>query len=208
MKPKWIIQHRINKLDLLKTVDKAHGIEMDIRYHENNLILEHDPFNHHNQKNQTLEEMIQNYKNEGPLILNVKTEGVEDKCIDLMKKHRVSNWFFLDLSPPYLIRYALKAKNQEIAGLSKKNLAIRFSEYEPIESALKFKGLCQWLWVDCFSDLPLNHEICEQLSRSFDLCIVSPELQGHSLDKIAEFKEKLPGITVTAVCTKRPDLWA
>ena len=46
-----IIQHRVNKLEDYKKVPFPYGIEVDVRYHENNLILNHDPFDHHTQKN-------------------------------------------------------------------------------------------------------------------------------------------------------------
>ena len=39
------------------------------------------------------------------------------------------------------------------------------------------------------------------------LCIVSPELHKHSLNKIQEFKEVISEMDIDAVCTKRPDFW-
>ena len=41
----------------------------------------------------------------------------------------------------------------------------------------------------------------------YKICIVSPELQHHSIERIGEFKEKLKNMHVDAVCTKRIDLW-
>ena len=42
-----IIAHRINTISQLNLVPKDFGIEVDIRYHEDDLILHHDPFSHH-----------------------------------------------------------------------------------------------------------------------------------------------------------------
>jgi hypothetical protein len=84
---------------------------------------------------------------------------------------------------------------------------VRFSEYEPIENTLALKGMAEWVWVDCFNKLPLDERSYSQLKKYFKICIVSPELQNHSLDKIYDFKNQLKNMPVDAVCTKRPDLW-
>ena len=48
----------------------------------------------------------------------------------------------------------------------------------------------------------------EELKQAgFKICLVSPELQKHPLDRISEFKEQTIGMDIDAVCTKRPDLW-
>jgi hypothetical protein len=87
------------------------------------------------------------------------------------------------------------------------DIAVRFSEYEPLEFVLKFKDKVKWVWVDCFTDLPLNAENYNILKQHFKLCIVSPELQGYPVERIVEFKEKLKEMPVDAVCTKKPELW-
>jgi hypothetical protein len=41
------------------------------------------------------------------------------------------------------------------------------------------KGMVDWVWVDCFSKVPLNREIYNILKDAgFKLCFVSPELQN------------------------------
>ena len=42
------INHRINTIQQLDSVPKKNGAEIDVRYHNNDLILHHDPFNHQN----------------------------------------------------------------------------------------------------------------------------------------------------------------
>ena len=88
-----------------------------------------------------------------------------------------------------------------------RNFAVRFSEYEPLNLALKFKEKVEWVWVDCFNYLPLETKSYLELKKHFKICIVSPELQGHPLSMIKEFKKQLNGFELDAVCTKRPDLW-
>ena len=201
-----IIAHRINTLSQLKSVQKDFGIELDVRYHEDDLILHHDPFSHHNSNPEKFSEILKHYQCEGPIIVNVKTEGVEEKCIELLNKFKIKNWFFLDLSMPYFVKYA---KRSDITGFfSPENLAVRFSEEEPIEYALNFAKKAKWVWVDCFTKLPLDDVTYNKLKQAgFKICLVSPELQKFSTDRIAEFKKQLQGKEIDAVCTKYPDLW-
>lgn len=204
-----IIAHRINTISQLNSVPKDFGIELDIRYHEDDLILHHDPFSHHKpQMPEKFSEFLACYKCDGPMILNVKTEGVEEKLIELMNKFKIKNWFFLDLSMPFFVKYAKHATNSSIAGFGPENLAVRFSEEEPIEYALSFAKKAAWVWVDCFSKMPLDDESYAKLKNAgFKICLVSPELQKHPLERIAEFKKQLDGKKIDAVCTKHPDLW-
>lgn len=203
------IAHRINTLSQLKEVSVEYGIELDIRYHENKLVLHHDPFHHHEEPKPCIfENILKNWKHNGPMILNIKTEGIEKECISLMNKYNISNWFFLDLSMPYFAIYAERAYNNEIDYFTAENLAVRFSEREPIEYALAFQNKAKWVWVDCFTEMPLNENNYKLLKNAgFKICIVSPELQHHSLNRIDEFKTKLEGFNIDAVCTKRVDLW-
>ncbi len=187
------IKHRINTLEDLESVDYKYGVELDIRAEGERLILHHDAF----VKGIDFEEYLKEY-NHGLMILNTKCEGMEEKILELMEKYQIQDYFFLDLSLPFLIKYAKK-------GIKK--IAIRFSEYEPIEFVMNFAGKVDWVWVDCFNDLPLNMENYLILKKHFKLCLVSPELQGYPLERIKEFKTKLEGMEIDAVCTKRPDLW-
>jgi len=70
------------------------------------------------------------------IILNTKEEGMEERIIALMEKHQIENYFFLDLSLPFLIKYMKK-------GVTK--IAVRFSEFEPLEFVMKFSGKVEWV---------------------------------------------------------------
>ena len=204
-----IIAHRINTTKQLEDIPRDYGIELDIRYHNDELILHHDPFSHHKEPYPCLfEDLLKKWTNTGTMILNVKTEGIEQVCIDLMNKYNIANWFFLDLSMPYFAIYAEKAYNNEINGFTSDNLAVRFSEREPIEYAIAFACKAKWVWVDCFTKMPLNDNNYKILKDAgFKICIVSPELQKHSTDRIIEFRQMLEKYDIDAVCTKRADLW-
>lgn len=202
------INHRINTSAQLKTVPTSNGVELDVRYHNDNLVLHHDPFGHHVNAPESFEHFLEQWRHRGPMILNVKTEGIERKCIELMNRYQVADWFFLDMSMPYFAMYAPKAVSGEIEGFTPANLAVRFSEREPVEYALAFEGQAKWVWVDCFTHLPLNADNYHQLKDAgFKFCLVSPELQKHSSDLIGQFRDQCSAFEVDAVCTKRTDLW-
>lgn len=202
------VNHRINTVEALAQVPRSNGIELDIRYHEDDLILHHDPFGHHRTEPTKFRDLLAAWDHAGPMILNVKTEGVERRCIALMAEFGIENWFFLDLSMPYFAIFAEHAAKGDIPGFGPQNLAVRYSEREPIEYALAFAGKALWVWVDCFTRLPLDAAITERLRNAgLRTCLVSPELQKHDLALIADFRRQLAGIQIDAVCTKRPDLW-
>ncbi len=188
-----IVQHRVNTLEQLKTIPTHYGVELDIRDKYNELIITHDAF----VQGHNWDIYLQHYKQQ-LCIANVKTEGIEQKIISDFEQHNIENYFLLDVSLPFLV----KLSNQGF-----KKMAVRFSEYEPIELAMQFAGKVDWLWVDCFKHLPLNTQNYAQLKRHFKICIVSPELQGHNVEMIHQFKNVFLQLPVNAVCTKHPHLW-
>lgn len=206
-----IIIHRVNDLKQLRQIKNYdYGCEIDVRYHNEDLVLWHDPFHHPKHQPQLFDDWLSEYQLKGSMILNVKTEGIELECIELMRRYEIPNYFFLDLSMPYFVKYALLAEKGGREGFSRQNLAVRFSEFEPIEYALAFEGKASWVWVDCFTGLPLDEQVVDAFrSAGLSTCIVSPELQGHSTDRIPEFREKMASMRYSpdAVCTKHPQLW-
>jgi hypothetical protein len=123
---------------------------------------------------------------------------MEQRLMQLMDKYNVSDYFFLDLSLPFLIKTVKSGC---------KKVAVRFSEYEPIEFVSKFEGLAEWVWVDCFSSNILDSNNYNYLKKHFKICIVSPELQGHPIEWISDFKNQFTNFEIDAVCTKEPSLW-
>ena len=188
-----LIKHRINTIKELENCASSYGLELDLRYHKNEIILHHDPFYKGIRFEDFLKELKLNF-----IVLNIKSEGIEEEVLRLVKKYKVPDYFFLDTSIPYMVKYTEK-------GWTK--FAVRFSEYEPLELALKFKNKVEWVWVDCFTHLPLTNESYLQLKKHFKICLVSPELHGHSESMIEEFKKQIEEFEIDAVCTKYPALW-
>ena len=195
-----IICHRINSHKELKNINVEHGVEVDVRYHENEVVLNHDPFHGSNAEKFSL--FLSEYKLKGTLIINLKTEGIENECLKLLVRNKIKSWFFLDMSQPYLVKYSNSSE------IHKDNLAVRFSDYEPVEYALSFKDKVGWVWLDRFKTNCLTEESYSKLKEAnFNICIVSPELQGESLDTVKQYKLYISNFDVDAVCTKFPEIW-
>ena len=192
-----LIAHRINTAEQLRQTPQKFGVEVDIRSSGQKLIVHHDPF----VTGELFDDWLSHF-NHRTLILNVKEEGLEPGLIERMAAIGFEDYFFLDQSFPFLVRYAEAAAGRA---------AVRFSEYESIETVLNLAGKVDWVWVDCFTHLPLSKREYTQFKESgFKLCLVSPELQQRPAEVgIAEMRATLVerDIHVDAVCTKRPDLW-
>ena len=192
-----LISHRRNSLLELLATSPNYGIEVDIRSVGERLIIHHDPC----VAGEPFDDWIDAYRH-GTLILNVKEEGLEARLIALMQSKGITDFFFLDQSFPFLVKWSNAGEHR---------CAVRVSEFESIETALTLAGKVDWVWVDCFTRFPLSEHDAKRLKEAgFKLCLVSPELQGRDanveIPRMALLlKER--NIIVDAVCTKRTDLW-
>jgi len=192
-----LISHRRNTVSELLATDSKYGIEVDIRSKGDRLIIHHDPF----VAGESFDEWINAYQH-GTLILNVKEEGLESRLIALMQSQGIADYFFLDQSFPFLVKWSKAGEHR---------CAVRVSEFESIETALTLAGKVDWVWVDCFTRFPLSeHDARSLKDAGFKLCLVSPELQGRDANVeiphlVSLLKER--NIAADAVCTKRPNLW-
>lgn len=168
-----IIVHRKNTIKELQESSANYGVEVDIRSNNGELIINHDPLAY----GVHFEDWVTHYRHK-TLILNVKEEGLEPKLIELMQKVGVEDYFFLDQSFPFLIKYASACMGRA---------AVRVSEYESVLTALHLVGKVKWVWIDCFEEVGIKQiEMIQQLHQHFKICLVSPEL--HNLDRIGEQK--------------------
>lgn len=191
------ILHRINTISKLKKAPTSYGVEIDIRSYNSKLILSHDPFI----KGEGFENWLKFYKHSF-LIINIKEEGLEPEIIKILKRFKLKNYFFLDQSFPFIIKYA---------NLLNKNSAIRFSDYECFETVLSSKRKVSWIWVDFFNNFPLNLKNINSLKNTkLKICLVSPELHKHrnpsDIKIIYKILKKINFIP-DAICTKNPKIW-
>jgi len=188
-----VYRHRVNTLADLDLVPEAMGIELDLRSSGDRVIVTHDPFT----EGPTIEEYFPRIGRR-PCIFNVKCEGIEPRVRELAAQCGIEDYFMLDLSVPAAVK---------LARASETRMAVRFSELEPAAGALAWKGRAAWLWVDCFERFPVEEPTWSELAAAFRICIVSPELQGHTGEAWTRLRESLAGRRFDAVCTKTPERW-
>lgn len=185
------ICHRVNKIDELINIPKEYGVEIDLRDNlSGRIYIEHNPF----QEGEDFEEYLKNYCN-GTMILNIKSERIEFKVLELLSKYDIKDYFFLDCSFPMI--YSLTQKGV-------RNIALRLSEYEKMDTIIAMAGKLDWVWIDCFSKIPVKKNDLKWLKElGFQTCFVSPELQGRPEDLeryITQIKNE--ELYFDAICTK------
>ena len=191
------ISHRCNTIEELEKTNHKYGVEVDIRSYKEQLIIHHDPY----VLGEIFEDWIKAYDHE-MLILNVKEEGLEERLIKIMNEYKIDDYFFLDQSFPFLIKWS---------SFGERRCAVRVSEFESVETAMTLAGKIDWVWVDCFSRLAMTYQDSIRLHQAgFNICLVSPELQGRDgiveIPKLADLLRDQQ-IEVNAICTKMPELW-
>jgi hypothetical protein len=185
-----LIAHRINTLEELYTLDVNTPIEFDVRDSGGHILVTHDPFT----TGDDFEDFAPKLRGRF-CIVNIKSEGIEWKVLEILNACDVHDFFLLDCSVPMM---------NKLAQAGERRFAVRFSEYESIHSVLPWSGIAQWVWVDCFYTYILTEFITNQLRQAgFKICLVSPELQGRPND-IPRYIEhlRINNIAVDAVCTK------
>lgn len=190
-----IIVHRLNDLKSLIKLPSVYGAEIDIRSEGSKLILNHEP----HKSGCNFIDYIENYKH-GTLVLNTKESGIEDEVLKIVKSKSIKSYFLLDVEMPYLYSSSKKGN---------KNIAVRYSEYENINTIKYFNKLVDWVWIDTVNTLPITSEILPILSN-FKSCIVCPERWGRKNDipiyrnKLSNLKYKPNAVMTSFDCIK---LW-
>lgn len=184
--------HRINSIKELKKIPSKYGIEIDLRDKLDRIIISHNPFD----KGQNLEKFL-DFFNHKFIILNIKSEGIEEKVIKILKQKKINNFFFLDTSFPFIIKYSKYLTNK---------FAIRVSDYESYKTVLKLKKKFKWIWLDCFEKFDISINVLKKIKKKgYKICLVSPNLHNRKISKndLIFFKNlKKNGIKVDMVCDK------
>lgn len=127
--------------------------------------------------------------------MNIKSERIEWDVLKLLNRYHIEDFFFLDSSFPMI---------KLLSDLGEHRIALRFSELEGLDTIRNMAGKADWVWVDCFSRLPISPDsYSEMKSLGYQLCMVSPELEGQP-EKLSAYRRALSdmGIFFDAVCTK------
>lgn len=165
----------MNTIEKLEQVDIEKWVEVDVRAFWNDLILNHEPF-----ESWVLLDYFLNLYNHKFIIVNIKEAWIESRVIELLEKYNITDYFLLDVEFPYIYR-ATREGNR--------NIAIRYSEDEPIEQALLYKDKLDYLFVDTNTRLPVDKEIIKKFEW-FKTCFVSPDRWGRPGD-LEKYKKTL-----------------
>ncbi len=190
-----LIKHRVNKIKDLKKLDKAYGVEIDIRSKGKKLYLHHDPY----VKGESFTKWLKHY-NHKIIVLNVKEEGLESQIIKILKKNKINNFFFHDQTFSTLLK-----------NMNSTKVSIRFSEYEDLKNKNFLFKKIKWLWCDNFTRIDLKYNFLKYLKRKkVKICLVSPELI--SLKRKKEIKKlyfnlKKKNLLPDAICAKNLKIW-
>ena len=191
------VAHRINNLKNLSMIEKNVGIEIDIREDNQDIVLAHDPFTKNVQDKIKLIEILPFFENRF-LIINVKSERIEQRFIEISKNYlKRNNYFFLDSSLSVINQYR---NNKDFIFCS------RYSEYESLLTSkmLVKKKLTNWIWIDVFNKLPINKKISITLNNiKAKKCLTSPCLLGREEDikKYAKIIKRFD-LNIDAICCK------
>lgn len=188
------IAHRVNTLAELNALPPEYGVELDLRDDlSGRVYIQHNPF----EDGEDFIPYAADYGagHRGTMILNVKSERIEHRVLEIVRKYGITRYFFLDSTFPMI---------KLLSDMGERNIAVRFSEYEGMDTVRAMAGRIDWVWVDSFTRLPLDRSVFgEMKALGYKLCLVSPELQGQP-EKIPAYKKLLSdeGIEFDAICTK------
>ncbi len=185
------ISHRVNKISELESLPTEYGVEIDLRDDLNGRIyIAHNPF----EAGDDFEDYLRHYRH-GRMILNVKSERIEHEILRLVEKYNIKDYFFLDSTFPMIFL---------LSKMGEKKQALRFSEFEKMDTIEAMAGKLEWVWIDCFTRIPITKAELDKLKGwGYKTCFVSPELQGRpeDVDKyINQISEE--GLYFDAVCSK------
>jgi len=167
-----IVVHRVNEAKALSDLPREYGVELDVRADRGRIILHHDP----HQPGDDFEDYLNCYEH-GLMVVNIKESGIENQVMDMLAQRGIERYFLLDVEFPWI---AMSPPERQARA------SMRFSEYEPPDVFTPFAGTIEWVWMDCFTKIPMT-ESNRDLLEPFKLCFVCPERWGRPQD-IAAYK--------------------
>jgi hypothetical protein len=185
-----VFAHRINTVKQMSVLPEGVGAEIDIRDYKDKLVAAHDAY----MGGELFEDVISVSKGR-PLIVNVKCEGIEDDVIGILSKYKTEDYFLLDCTFSAIVKLCAKSFTR---------VAIRFSEFEGLDTLVNMKGKAGWVWADCFTKLPFDKKNFNEIKNlGYKICLVSPDLLGRP-EQIDEFVNwfRLNNCMPDAVCVK------
>lgn len=171
------------------------GVETDIRDYNGELVISHDIANKDAISLKYFFQQTEKYRNDSPLALNIKADGLQIKLKELIKEYNVSNYFVFDMSIPDGLIYINHGFNV-------------FTRQSELEKEPSFYDMAAGVWIDQFNSCWIDKTIIKKhLKMNKKICIVSPELHGRDYilqwNKYKQFEYSF-GIDQLMICTDYP----
>lgn len=193
----WLKEEEKNTIKSFeRSFSLGFGTETDVRDFNGELVISHDIPNELVLSLETFFQLFNSYDNSLPLALNIKSDGLQEPLLNLIKEYNIENYFVFDMSIP------------DTLGYLKKNINIftRQSEYEKNPA---FYEESKGVWLDEFNVNWITKEkIQNHLSNNKSVCIVSSELHKRSsINQWEIFKEGFDIIhnNKVNICTDKPE---
>ncbi|MDD3150914.1 MAG: hypothetical protein PHV68_08770 [Candidatus Gastranaerophilales bacterium] len=190
-----IVDEKNSKEAFIRSFESGFGTETDVRDFNSELVISHDIPDKNCMSFEEFLKIYCEYDKTLPLAINIKSNGLSDKLLQLLKEYDIQNYFVFDMSIPESLSYL------------KRELKIftRQSEYEkePV-----FYAESQGVWLDCFLEDWIDEKtVINHLLNNKKVCIVSPELHGRKYlsawEKYKNFKCK-NNLNIM-ICTDKPE---
>jgi hypothetical protein len=179
---------------ILRAFDAGYGVETDVRDHNGDLVLAHDPPSGAGLT--PFEWVIESFAKAGQpgaLAINVKADGLHRPLADMLAQYSIANAFVFDMAVPDALGYL--------------RLGVpAFTRHSEIEPVPAFYGRAQGVWIDCFeSDWVNGAVITAHVAAGKKVALVSPELHGRPNESVWEVWRAVSEPYM--ICTDFPDLW-
>lgn len=172
------------------------GTETDIRDCLGELVISHDMPKGNEMTVARLFEIYNENSCTSPLALNIKSDGLQEPLKQLLKEHRIENYFLFDMSVPDAI-------------VSIKHGLTCFTRQSEYEKECSFYDQSSGVWLDEFINDWIGLDAIEQHKKNGKkICIVSPDLHGRDpLDKWQELKaiSNKYNLDDVILCTDHPE---
>jgi glycerophosphoryl diester phosphodiesterase len=191
----WLHRNEANTAQAFERAwSDGFGIETDIRDHDGEVVVSHDP-----PRNDatTLRTFLQSYVDKGAdtiLALNIKSDGLQQAVAAQLAEYQVQNYFVFDMSVPDSLHY-IRADLRTF---------VRLSEYETEGPLLE---RAPGVWLDAFEGQWWTLSLVRSLvDRNKQVAIVSPELHGRPYHELWQALKTLePAIKQhILLCTDHP----
>ena len=185
---------------LTRALEMGFGIETDLRDHNCELVVSHDPPTESSYDFKTL---LTKWKDDDvlkdrTLALNIKSDGLLEALGRVKFLMDQSPHFFFDMAFPQQMAFAR-------AGAS---LAARISEFESPNSRFwEYFQITERYWLDGFnSDWWIDQPVVNTICLSSQVAVVSPEIHGREPGPVWEwFARMVEDGCDMLICTDRPE---